>query len=172
MKIRALHWFIILFFLLTFLVFFKGLKNTNIYTPKFQNEKNIPLFKANIFDNNVVVNSDDIFEEKNFYIMNIWASWCLPCREEHTFLMNLKTLNKIKVFGINYKDDLGNAKKFLKELGNPYDLILADKNGTISIEWGAYGVPETFLIYDKKIIKRFIGPINSNSLLEINNLLK
>ena len=123
-------------------------------------------------NNLTIENSDDIFEEKNFYIMNIWASWCLPCREEHTFLMNLKTLNKIKVFGINYKDDLGNAKKFLKELGNPYDLILADKNGTISIEWGAYGVPETFLIYDKKIIKRFIGPINSNSLLEINNLLK
>ena len=63
-------------------------------------------------------------------------------------------------------------KKFLSELGNPYDIILSDKNGTLAIEWGAYGVPESFLVYDNKIVKKIIGPINEKSFLEFTNLLK
>ena len=65
-----------------------------------------------------------------------------------------------------------NAKKFLDELGNPYKNILIDLDGTIAIEWGAFGVPETYLIYENKIIKRFIGPLNENSILEINQEIK
>ena len=78
----------------------------------------------------------------------------------------------MEIIGLNYKDKDENAKNFLKELGNPYEIILSDKNGTVAIEWGAYGVPESFLIYKKKIIKKFIGPINSDSLLEIKKLIK
>ena len=73
---------------------------------------------------------------------------------------------------INYKDNNKKAKTFLNELGSPYEIILSDKDGTIAIEWGAYGVPETFLIHEKKIIKRFIGPLNQNSLIRIKEIIR
>ena len=76
--------------------------------------------------------------------MNIWASWCVPCRDEHPFLMNLSDEKNIKIIGLNYKDNNENAKNFLSILNNPYDTILLDLDGTIAIEWGAYGVPESF----------------------------
>ena len=74
--------------------------------------------------------------------------------------------------GLTYKDNFANAKNFLDELQNPFDIILLDDDGTIAIEWGAYGVPETFLIYKKKIIKKIIGPITNEILIEINGLVK
>ena len=76
------------------------------------------------------------------------------------------------MIGLNYKDNFGNAKRFLDELQNPFDIILLDDDGTIAIEWGAYGVPESFLIYKKKIIKKIIGPITNEILIEINGLVK
>jgi len=86
--------------------------------------------------------------------------------------MSLKDQKNLEIIGLNYKDDGENAKKFLKELGNPYDTILLDNNGLVAIGWGAYGVPETFIIYDKKIIKKIIGPLSENSLLEIKKLIR
>ena len=79
---------------------------------------------------------------------------------------------KIKIIGLNYKDDKKNAKIFLKELSNPYDVILLDEDGTVAIEWGAYGVPESFLIYNNKIVKKIIGPINEELLTEIKILIQ
>ncbi len=73
---------------------------------------------------------------------------------------------------INYKDNDENAKKFLKELGSPYDIIILDKTGTIAIEWGAYGVPEFFFSWEQKDYKKIIGPLNKDLLLEIKNLIK
>ena len=67
--------------------------------------------------------------------MNIWASWCVPCKEEHPYLLNLSNLNNIEIVGLNYKDNDKNAKKFLQELKSPYDIILSDKDGLIAIEW-------------------------------------
>ena len=96
----------------------------------------------------------------------------VPCKAEHPYLMNLSSKNEIEIIGLNYKDKKENAKKFLNDLGNPYKIILLDKKGTISIDWGAYGVPETFLVYEKKIIKKFIGPINAESVREIEKILK
>ena len=90
----------------------------------------------------------------------------LPCRDEHSFLLRLR--ENVDIIGLNYKDKIVNAKKFLNEFKNPYKLILSDPDGFIAIEWGAYGVPETFLISNnKKIVKKYIGPLNENSLLEI-----
>lgn len=80
--------------------------------------------------------------------------------------------NKIEIIGLNYKDNINNAEKFINELGNPYSIILLDKEGTKAIEWGAFGVPETFLIYENKIIKRYIGPLNSNLVDEIKNYIE
>ena len=88
--------------------------------------------------------------------------------------MDLSSTNNIKVIGINYKDSEANAKKFLKKLGNPYSEILIDIDGTKSIELGAYGVPETFLLNSKskKVIKKYIGPLNDEKFIEILKIIK
>ena len=170
MKIKIFPFFLVIFFLSIFFIFYKGLKNSNIYTPEVSVEKKIPSFSAKLFDTNNEISSDEIFKSEKFYLMNIWASWCVPCRDEHPFLMKIKNNKNIKIIGLNYKDNDKNAKNFLNELDNPYNLILSDKDGTIAIEWGAYGVPETYLIHKKKIIKKIIGPLNEESILEIKRL--
>ena len=172
MKIKVLPFIIIFIFIVTFIIFFKGLKNLNIYTPNVSIEKNIPDFNALVFENDIRVNSKKVFEDNQFFLFNIWASWCLPCRDEHAYLMSLSKEENLKIIGLNYKDKKDNAKNFLNELNNPYDLILTDEDGTIAIEWGAFGVPETFLIYKNRIIKKIIGPLNNKSLLEIEKLIK
>ncbi len=172
MKNKILLIFLIIIFLIIFLTFYKGLKNSNIYVPNTQIEKKIPFFKAQIFDSINTINSDKIFKSNKFYLMNIWSSWCIPCRDEHAFLMDLKNNNNVEIIGLNYKDKIKNAKGFLSELNNPYNIIFSDFDGIIAIEWGAYGVPETFLIYDKMIIKKIIGPLDRNSVLEIKKLIK
>ena len=163
---------VIILFLVIFLIFYKGLQNSNIYTPNTNIKKDIPSFEIKIFDTNKIVNSESIFKNDKFYLINIWASWCVPCRDEHPFLMNLSKQKNVEMIGINYKDQTQNAKIFLKELGNPYKTIFLDKDGTIAIEWGAYGVPETFLIQNKKILKKIIGPINKETLLQIKKIIK
>ena len=172
MKSKFIPFILILIFLITFVIFFKGLKNSNIYTPDTNLKKEVPLFELKSFENNSIIISEKIFEDNKYYLMNIWASWCIPCKEEHGFLMKLKKDDRIKLIGFNYKDNLKNASSFLKDLGNPYDIIVSDKDGTASIEWGAYGVPESFLVYQNKIIKRFIGPINNKDLLEIQKIIR
>lgn len=171
MKIKTIPILVTIIFFIIFIIFYKGLQNSNIYTPQINPKKDIPLFNVKIFDSKKEINSKEIFKTNQLYLMNIWASWCLPCRDEHFFLMNFKNQESIEVIGLNYKDNYKNAKKFLKELGNPYKMILSDEDGTISIEWGAYGVPETFLIYNKKIIKKIVGPLNENLVKEINELI-
>ena len=172
MKNKILPIFLSVFFLISFFIFYKGLQTSNIYIPKTDIQKRIPIFEAEIFDTVNKINSEDIFRENKFYLLNIWASWCLPCRDEHSLLISLNNQKDINIIGLNYKDNYENAKKFLKELGSPYKKILLDKDGTIAIEWGAYGVPETFLIYNKKIIKKIIGPLDKNSVMEIKELIK
>jgi len=171
MKIRILIISLILFF--SFYVLFKALDNSNIYIPKTELEKKLIKFKSVDLYSGIDVTSDKIFEGSNFYILNIWSSWCKPCREEHSRLIELSKNLSFKIIGLNYKDNEKNAKKFINELGNPYSTIIVDKSGTISIKLGAYGVPETFLISkEKKIIKKFIGPLNDDAVKEINLILK
>ena len=156
-----------------FIIFYKGLNNSNTYTPKITDKKNIPIFEAKDFNSNAYLNSEKIFEEDIFYIINIWASWCVPCRTEHPLLMKLSKNQSVKLVGLNYKDNLNNAKDFINEFGNPYSQIIIDNDGTLSIEFGAYGVPETFIIdKNKKIIRKFVGPINEKIVEKIESIIK
>ena len=172
MKSKIFPIILIIIFSIIFVIFFKGLKNSNIYIPNTNTEKKIPSFNLKSFQDNSNIISEKIFNGNNYYLMNIWASWCIPCRQEHKFLMELKNNKKIKLIGFNYKDNFANASSFLEDLGNPYDTIVLDKNGTASIDWGAYGVPESFLVYQNKVIRRFIGPINNENLSEIEKIIR
>ena len=172
MKSKLVQYSIILIFLIIFVVFYKSLKDTNIYTPEVKINNDIPIFITELLISNEELSSTEIFETDKFYLLNIWASWCVPCRDEHPILMSLSKNNKLTIIGMNYKDNKKNAKSFLDELGNPYEKIIVDKNGTNSIEWGAFGVPETFIIYNNKIIKKYIGPLNQELLMEIQKIIK
>ena len=172
MKKKLLPFFIAIIFGIIFIVFYKGLEDTNIYTPDLNVQKDIPIFNSKDFYSEKVLKSSDIFEFDKTYLLNIWSSWCVPCRQEHPLLMTLKQNDKIDIIGLNYKDNKKNAVKFLQELGNPYEKIFIDLDGTQAIEWGAYGVPESFLIYNNEIIKKYIGPLNEDLISEIKYLIK
>ena len=164
---------IIFFLIFCFVVFFIGLKKPNNYIPDKNIGKKILYFSSKQLFNNETINSDELFNENKIYLLNIWSSWCVPCKAEHNILMKLSKNNLIEIIGLNYKDNIVNARKFINELGNPYSEILIDKDGTIAIELGAYGVPETFIINKKKIIlKKFIGPLSDESVKEIKKILK
>jgi len=172
MKNKLLPFLIVFIFIIVFIIFYKGLKGTNIYTPESKIDFDVPLSVVELFDTSKTVDTVEIFQLDKFYLLNIWSSWCVPCRKEHPILMELKNNDKLKVIGMNYKDSKENAKNFLNELGNPYDKIIFDSKGTNAIEWGAYGVPESFLINNNKIIKKYIGPLNKASIEEIKLYIK
>jgi len=172
MKNKFLPFSITFIFVIIFIVFYKGLKDTNIYTPESKIDNEIPLLLVDLFDTGKTVSTIEIFVSDKFYLLNIWSSWCVPCREEHSVLMELKNIDELMVIGMNYKDRKDNAKNFLEELGNPYEKIIFDNKGINAIEWGAYGVPESFLISNNKIIKKYIGPLNKASFEEIKSFIK
>ena len=172
MKNKLIPLLIVFVFVIIFIIFYKGLQNTNIYTPNTKSSFEIPSVPVKLFNSNKIVNTLEIFSSDKFYLLNIWSSWCVPCRQEHSILMELTKNDNLKVIGINYKDTIKNANNFLKELGNPYDNIIFDNKGTNAIEWGAYGVPESFLINNNKIIKKYIGPLNKGSIEEIKSFIK
>ena len=161
-----------LFAAFIFILFYIGLEKPNTYIPN-QNNKKIIQFSGKDLFTGLKINSNDIISKNKFIIINIWASWCLPCRSEHTNLMDLKNIYNVTLIGLNYKDKSLNAKKFINELGNPFENILTDPNGIISIEIGAYGIPETFIINsESKIIKKFIGPLTKRNIKEISEIIK
>ena len=98
-------------------------------------------------------------------VLNVWASWCVPCREETALLMNVAADPRVRVVGMNYKDQPDNARRFLGRYGNPFAANGIDGNGRAAIEWGVYGVPETFVIgRDGRIAYKLIGPVTPDNL--------
>ena len=172
MKNKILPFSVIIIFGIIFFIFYKGLEDSKIYTPNLNKIVKIPSFNTKDFYTNETIESSNIFRSNEIYLLNIWSSWCVPCRQEHPLLMKLNKEHGLNIVGMNYKDNLRNAENFLKELGNPYKEIFIDLDGTIAIEWGAYGVPESFLIYNNEIIKKYIGPLNQELIDEINLLIK
>lgn len=103
-------------------------------------------------------------------ILNVWASWCAPCREEHPLLMQLAADGRFRIAGLNYKDQAEHARRFLGDLGNPYDAVGTDQTGRTAIDWGVYGVPETFVVgKDETILFKHVGPLTREVV--VNRLL-
>ncbi len=170
MRIRLSFIFLLILVLLITLIFYKSLFEENNYIPKNINNK-IEDISIKEFNTDNIFFLKNLFEEEELMAINIWASWCLPCREEHKYIQNLSRIDNLKLVGLNYKDKTKNAQKFLDDVGNPFDIILSDTDGTKSIFLGAYGVPETLILDSElKILKKYIGPIDSKIVDEIKNL--
>lgn len=98
-------------------------------------------------------------------LVNVWGSWCVPCRQEHPLLIELARDERFRIAGLNYKDEPENALRYLGDLGNPYDAIGVDRTGRTAIDWGVYGVPETFLVGpDGSIRYKHVGPFTPESI--------
>ena len=111
-------------------------------------------------------------------LVNVWASWCVPCHDEAPLLTKLGRDKRLQFVGINYKDAADNARRFLGRYGNPFDIVGVDGNGRASIEWGVYGVPETFVVgREGTIVYKMVGPVTSDNVdtvlkVEIEKALK
>lgn len=129
--------------------------------------KPVPVFElAELGSPDTLLGSDDM--RGGVSLLNIWASWCLPCRHEHPFLLELADSSEVRIYGLNYKDQQQDALDWLEELGDPYHKIFFDAEGSAAIDLGAYGVPETFVLDSNNIIHyKHIGPINRQTMDEI-----
>ena len=147
-------------------------------------ERNPSEIPSNLLDKNVPkFETESLLKKEKFIslkefgneiiLVNFFATWCLPCRDEHIYIKRFSDEKDIRVIGINYKDDPKKAIQWLRDLGNPYSNVLIDKNGRIAIDWGVYGIPETFIVNSKGIIKyRHVGQITKKIYKKINLLIK
>ena len=153
-------------------VFFVGLNKDSTYDTKNLVGQKITKIQLEHFAENRIITENDL-KKNNFTLINFWASWCGPCREEHPILIKLNDEKNLKLLGVNFKDKKSNALEFLKDLGDPYDDLARDELGKHSINFGIYGIPESILINKNLvIIKKFIGPISKNDYDYIKNIVR
>ena len=135
-------------------------------------DQKVPLFETTSLLNDELF----VFEKelgKETILVNFFASWCIPCRLEHPYINQLSKEKNIKIIGVNYKDNSQNAIHWLNELGNPYSKVAVDLNGLVGINWGVYGIPETFIVNKNSIIKyRLAGPITKEIYNDFYKLIK
>mgnify|MGYP001437188906 CR=1 FL=1 len=164
--------FVIFFLILIVFFYLLNIERNPSEIPSNLLNKNVPIFETeSLLKNKKFVSSDEFGNEK--MLVNFFATWCKPCRDEHDYIKRFSRDLGIKVIGINYKDNPKKAIQWLNDLGNPYTSIPIDKNGTIAIDWGVYGIPETFLINSSGIIKyRHVGPIDKKMYKKISLLIK
>ena len=162
--------FLIFFFIIS--VFYISLtRETNYDTSNLINKK-ISEFKVVYADETGFYTREDL-KKNDFTLINFWASWCAPCKVEHPILMRLSKSKKLKILGVNFKDKDKQAKKFLSDLGNPYDFLAKDINGKQSVSLGIYGIPESILINNELLImQKFVGPLSLDDYNKIEELIK
>ncbi|MFL2877604.1 MAG: DsbE family thiol:disulfide interchange protein [Candidatus Pelagibacter sp.] len=162
--------FIIIIFIIG--VFFIGLNKDTNYKTNFLTGKKISNISLEYFDENKFYKEEDL-KRNNYTLINFWASWCLPCRQEHSLLIQLSKEKNLKLLGVNFKDKKKQAEMFLNELGNPYDFLTKDELGKSSVKFGIFGIPESILVNkDLMILKKFVGPLSTedyDSIVEIIN---
>jgi len=162
--------FIIIIFIVG--IFFMGLNKDINYSTNFLTGKKISNVSLEYLDGNKFYNEDDL-KKNNYTLINFWASWCSPCRQEHPLLVQLSKEKNLKLLGVNFKDKKKQAETFLNDLGNPYDFLTKDELGKSSVKFGVYGIPESILVNkDLVILKKFVGPLSTedyDSIIEIIN---
>jgi len=162
--------FIIIIFIIG--VFFLGLNKDTNYNTNFLTGKKISNISLEYFDENKFYKEEDL-TRNNYTLINFWASWCSPCRQEHPLLIQLSKEKNLKLLGVNFKDKKKQAETFLNDLGNPYDFLTKDKLGKSSVKFGVYGIPESILVNKNlMILKKFVGPLSTedyDSIIEIIN---
>ena len=162
--------FVIFFFIIG--IFYISLTRETNYNTSSLINKEVPQFKIAYFDKNEFYSKKDLVKN-NYTLINFWASWCGPCRIEHPILMKLSAENNLKILGVNFKDKKELARKFLKDLGNPYNFLLKDVEGKQSVIFGIYGIPESLIINNENtIIKKFVGPLSLDDYKEIKEMIK
>jgi cytochrome c biogenesis protein CcmG/thiol:disulfide interchange protein DsbE len=125
----------------------------------------LPALDGLVNDGNAVPGLDPAAFKDKVSIVNVWASWCVPCHDEAPLLTELAKDKRLQLVGINYKDTADNARRFLGRYGNPFGIVGVDGNGRAAIEWGVYGVPETFIVgRDGKIAYKLVGPITPDNV--------
>jgi cytochrome c biogenesis protein CcmG/thiol:disulfide interchange protein DsbE len=147
-------------------VFWKGLSGTPDEIPSVLIGKKVPEFDLPAVEGLGVpgLKTAD-FAQGGVKVVNVWASWCGPCRDEHPLLMELSRRSDLTLVGINHKDNRENARRFLGSLGQPFKAVGADRDGRTTIEWGGYGVPETFVVDQSGIIRyKWIGPLSEEAV--------
>ena len=150
---------IVFFFVMIVFFYFLIIERDPSELPSVLINQKAPTFETNSLLDNKIITSKEEFG-KEITVVNFFATWCLPCRTEHIYINRLSKEKGIKVIGINFKDDPEQAIKWLEELGNPYTVVGIDADGSIGMNWGVYGLPETFIVNTDKIIKyRQVGPI-------------
>ncbi len=149
-------------------LFFVGLQHDPRRVPSPLIDKPAPAFALPQVEDAAPVLSSDVFQHQ-VSLLNVWASWCVACRSEHPFLMELARSQRIPVYGLNYKDRREDALRWLAQHGNPYLASGFDEAGRVGIDYGVYGVPETFLVDRKGIIRyKQIGPLTRD---DWNNII-
>ena len=118
-----------------------------------------------LFDPNERITTEQL--KGKVWLLNVWASWCVSCRAEHEVVTRFAATGLVPIYGLNYKDEEADAKAWLHSLGNPYEVSLVDRDGNAGIDWGVYGVPETFVIDKKGIVRdKVIGPVTEEIVRE------
>ena len=121
-----------------------------------------PNIEAQDFYSDESVLLTDLFSDNNMSLVNVWASWCLTCRQEHQMMMKIAKNKDLQLIGINYKDTKADGEKYLEVMGNPFDVIVFDPSGKIGLDLGVYATPETFLVNQQGVILyKHIGAIDS-----------
>ena len=155
---------IILFFLILLAFFYLLIIDRNpSELPSVLINKKVPAFEAkSLLENKTFVSPNEFRNE--IRLVNFFATWCKPCLDEHRYLKKLSNEKRLKIIGINYKDDSKKVIKWLEKLGNPYSSVLFDPNARLGIDWGVYGLPETFIVNSNGVIKyRLVGPITKKN---------
>lgn len=166
---RSRGWFTLLpiaVFLVLAALFYRGLSGDPAEVPSVLINKPVPDFTLSpVAALNLPGLASADLKRGEVTLVNVWASWCVPCRSEHPLLMELAKREDIRIVGINYKDDAENARRFLITLGVPFTAVGSDVDGRTSVDWGVYGVPESFLVDGGGVIRlKWIGPLSAEAV--------
>ncbi len=164
----------LIFFIILALLFWRGLSLNPHQLPSALIGKAIPKFSLTTLSGNTITQEN---LQGKVFLLNVWASWCLTCRVEHAELMQISESKQVLIYGLNYKDQLDTANNWLQTFGNPYTAVIYDPKGTLALNLGVYGVPETYLIDQQGIIRyKIVGEIKAkdwdNTLLPLIKKLR